>query len=70
MPMVLKLSRDVVLNRAFNRDHVLARGHARAVAEPENMGINRLGGLFEPHIQNHIRGFAAHPRQALQSRAG
>ena len=40
-----------------------------AVADPENMRVDRHGGLAKRHIQNHIGGFAPHTRQGLQRRA-
>ena len=51
----------------FYLQHRLARGDAGAVADPENMRINRHGGLTESGIEHYVRGFATHARQCFQS---
>lgn len=70
MGVLLKLGGDVVLNAALNCIHVFTHRNTGAVAQPEDMGIHRLCRHFEPHVQHHIGGFAAHTRQANKRRAG
>ncbi len=70
MRMVLKIGGDIVLNGALNRDNILAGANACSVADPENMGIDRLRRHPPPHIQHHIGGLAPDTRQRLQSGAG
>lgn len=67
--MQLKVSRDMILDRAFNRVHILARRDAGAVADAEDMGINGLRRLAPPHVQHDIGGLAPHTRQRLQGGA-
>lgn len=70
MRMLLEFGGDVILNRAFDRDDILAHGHARTIAEPKNMGVDSLGRHMPPHVQHHIGGFAPHARQTFKSRTG
>ncbi len=42
MCMMLVFDRDVILNRAFDLIDILARTNAGAVADAENMGVDRL----------------------------
>ncbi len=64
--VVLEFSGDVVFDRAFDRIDVFASGDAGAIADAEDMSVDGLGGLLEPHVQYHIRRFAPHSRQRLQ----
>ena len=69
MCMLLKIRRNIVFNRAFHRINVFARRNARAIANPKDMGVDGLGGLMPPHVQNHIGGLAPDAGQGLQGRA-
>ena len=64
--MLLELGGDIVLDRAFDLVDILAGADAAAVSDAEDMGIDRLRGLMEPHVQHHIRGLAPDPGQRLQ----
>ena len=55
--------------RLFHLQRSLARGKARAVADPEQMRVDRDCGLLEVDIEHHIGGLPAHARQRLQGRA-
>jgi len=70
MRMHLKCHWHVILNCPLDRHDVLARRNPCAIADAEDMRINRLGGKLMPHIQNDIGRLAPHARQRLQSRAG
>ncbi|MPL74144.1 hypothetical protein SDC9_19954 [bioreactor metagenome] len=66
MCVLLEFDGHVVLDRALDRLDILARTDAGAVADAEDMGVDRLRGIVEPDVQHHIRGLAPHPRQAHQ----
>lgn len=65
----LKISGNVVFDRAFDRVHVFARRDAAAVAKAEDMCVHGLRGLGPPHVQHDIRRLAPHTRKALQGGA-
>ena len=66
MRVKLEFGGDIVFNGAFHHIDIAARRNACAVSKPKNMGINRLGGLLPPHVQNDIGGFAPHTRKGLK----
>jgi hypothetical protein len=70
MRVKLEFGRHVVLDRALDLNDVAAGGDAGAVADAEDVGVDRLRGLAEPHVEDHVRGLAPHPRQRLERRAG
>ena len=70
MGMALKVGRNIILDRAFNGIDVLANGHAAAIAEAKDMGIDGLRRHPPPHVQYHIGGLAAHAGEGLQSGTG
>jgi len=63
MRVLLEFGRDIVLDGAFDGDHVLAGRHAGAVAKTKDVGVDRLGRKVEPHIQDDIGGLAPDARQ-------
>ena len=65
MGVQLVFHRHVVLDGALDRLHRLTHGHARTVAEAEDMGVDRLRGMAEPHVQHHVRGLAPDTGQLL-----
>ena len=67
MRVLGKIDRDMIFDRALDRDHILAHREAGAVADAKDMRINRLRRIAKPHIQHDIRRLAPHSRQALQS---
>ena len=51
---------------AFHRQRRLARRQAAAVADPEDMGVDRIGRLAKRHVEHHVGGLAANTGQGLQ----
>ena len=70
MRVQLKFRWHVVFDRAFDVVDGFARCDPGAIAQPKDMRVDRLSGLFPPHIQNDIRGFPTNARQSLQGGAG
>ena len=68
--MKLEIGRHIVLNGAFNVIDGFAGADAGPVADAKDMGVDGLGRLAPPHVQNHIGGLAANTGQGLQSGAG
>lgn len=69
MRVALILHRHVIFYCAFHRNHVAPRRQPRAVANAENMRIDRLRRMGIDHVQQHIGSFAPHTRQRLKRRA-
>jgi len=69
MGMMLEFRRYVVFNGTLDHIHVLSRTYAGSVANAENMGVDRLRGLFKPHVQHNVRGFPAHSGEGLKGSA-
>jgi AraC family transcriptional regulator of adaptative response/methylated-DNA-[protein]-cysteine methyltransferase len=67
--VLLEVGRHVVFDGPLDRDNILAHGNAGAVADTEDVGIDRLRGKMPPHIQNDVGRLAPHARKRLQSRS-
>ena len=50
----------------FNFKYVFSGGNSSAVADPENMRIDRHGGLSKCGIEHHVGGFSTHTRQSFK----
>jgi hypothetical protein len=70
MGMELEIRRDMIFDGAFYGVDILSGGNATPVPNAEDMSVDRLGGLFPPHVQHNIRRLASHPGEGLQRRAG
>ena len=68
MRVQLEIRRNVVFDGAFDCVHILARGDAGAIADAEDVCVNRLRGLPPPHVQNHVGGLSPDAGQGLQGR--
>jgi len=66
MGILSEFLRDEFHQLVLDFDDVLAGGDAGAVGDPEDMGVHRDGRFAERGIEDHVRGFPAHSRQALQ----
>jgi hypothetical protein len=70
MRVQLEFGGHVVLDGAFDLHDVAARRDAGAVADAEDVGVDGLRGVAEPHVEDHVRGLAPDARQRLERRAG
>ena len=70
MRMQLKITWNVILDGALDGIHMLAGTDAGAIADSEDMGIDRLRRITPPHIQDNVSRLAPHARQRLQCCAG
>ena len=50
MRVMLEISGNMILDRTFDHIHILARADAGAIADTENMGIDRLCRHAPPHV--------------------
>src|SRR5690606_16915735 len=66
MGMEHESRRHLLLQSLFHFERGLAGGEAGAVADAEEMGIHRGGGLLEPDIDHHIGGLAADAGQGCE----
>ena len=53
----------MIFDGALNRIYILPNGDPAAVSDAKNMGVDGLGGLLPPHVEDDIGGLAAHARQ-------
>ena len=60
------LRRNHLLQLHLNFERILAGGQPGAVADAENMGVDRDGRLAEGDVQNYIGGLASDAGQCLQ----
>ena len=58
--------RDDLLQLRLDFVDRLARREPRAIADPENVGVDCKGLLAERRVEHHVGGLAAHARQRLQ----
>ncbi len=58
--------RDAGDEAIFDRANGGTRGQAGAVAEAENVGIHRHGGLAENFIEHHVGGFSTNAGQGFE----
>ena len=66
--VMLVLGGHVIFDGTLHGVHRLSRCDTGAVADPEDMGVDRLGGMFPPHVEHDIGRLAAHARQRLERR--
>ena len=66
MGMLLEFDGNMILDGSFHGDNILARRYARTVADPKDVGIDRLCRKLEPHVQHDIRRLAPDARQRLK----
>ena len=66
MGVMQKFRRGRFLQRLFDLQRVLAGREPRAVADPENMGVDGDGRRAEGDVHDDVGGFAPDPRQFLK----
>ncbi len=66
MGVALEFRWHVVLDGTLDCIDILAGRDPRAVADTEDMRIDRLGRMTPPHVQDDIGGLSADARQGLQ----
>jgi len=62
--------RDDLLQLRLDFVDRLARREPRAIADPENVGVDCKGLLAERRVEHHVGGLAAHARQRLELFSG
>ncbi len=70
MGVQLEFGGDVVLDGTLHHLDVFSGRNQRAVADTVDMRVDGLRGHPPPHVEDHVGGLAAHPRQRLQRGAG
>ncbi|MEE8657865.1 hypothetical protein DOFOFD_02395 [Acetobacteraceae bacterium EV16P] len=60
------IGRDDAPQPVFHLTGCFARCEARAIADTENMGVDRHGILSEYHIEDDIRRFSPHPGEGFK----
>ena len=61
-----ELRRHHLHQPVLHRAHILAGRKPRAVGHAEDVRVHRHGRLAEGGVEHHVRGLAAHARQAFQ----
>ncbi len=64
--IVLELIRHEFQQFFLDLRHVLAGCEPGAVADPEDMGVDRDGRLSEGGVEDHVGGLAPHAGQGFQ----
>src|SRR6202011_3040938 len=64
--MALVSGRHDLIELAFHFERRRPRRKTSAIANTKDVGVNRNCRLAERHVENHICGFATHPRQCFE----
>ena len=70
MGMWLVIRRDDILEFHLDLERCRTRCKAGPVGHAKNVSVDRDRGLPEGNVEDHVRGFAAHPGQGFERLAG